>query len=108
MAEGSSGFSRTVKDKMFLIAVCAYSKWPEVVVMNNGTTASQTVEALRSMFATWGLPSQIHSDKGVQFVSHEFQQFMRSNGIHHTTSAITHTHTRLFYCSSGVRPGPPG
>jgi len=83
-------FLGPVDDKMFLIALCAYSKWPEVVVMNKGTTAKQIVKALRSMFATCDFPSQMHSDNAVQFLSHEFQQFMRSNGIRHTMSAIYH------------------
>jgi len=83
-------FLGPVHGHMLLVAVCAYSKWPEVVVMKEGTTASQTIEALRKIFATWGLPSHLHSDNGVQFTSKEFQQFVKANGIHHTTSAVYH------------------
>ena len=75
---------------MFLIVVCAYSKWPEVIPMKNGTTSTQTIEALRKLFATWGLPQQMHTDNGPQFTSAEFQHFMKTNGIQHTTSAVWH------------------
>jgi len=75
---------------MFMIVVCTYSKWPEVIVMNEGVTASQTIEALRSLFAIWGLPLHLHSDNGLQFTPKQFEQFMKANGIHHTTSAVYH------------------
>jgi Integrase core domain/Integrase zinc binding domain len=70
--------------------VDAFSKWPEVTVMKSGTTSAETIDALRHMFAIWGLPQQLYTDNGPQFVSREFQQFMTSNGIRHTTSAIFH------------------
>ena len=40
---------------MFLIVVDAHSKWPEVMTT---TTASKTIEELRKLFATHGLPEQ--------------------------------------------------
>jgi transposase InsO family protein len=58
--------------------------------MKNGTTSTQTTDALRNIFAMWSLPQQLHADDRPQFVSREFQQFMTSNGICHTTSAIYH------------------
>ena len=54
------------------------------------TTAAQTIEAFRQLFATWGLPLQLHTDNGPQFVSAEFEHFLKSNGIIHTTSAVYH------------------
>ena len=83
-------FLGPVNGHMFMIVVCAYSKWPEVIVKNEGVTASQTIEALRSLFAIWSLPLHLHSDNGVQFTSKQFELFMKANGIHHTTSAVYH------------------
>ena len=40
---------------MFLIVVDAHSKWPEVMTT---TAASKTIEELRKLFATHGLPEQ--------------------------------------------------
>lgn len=73
----------------FLVAVDAHSKWPEVEVMGS-TTAAKTIEVLRRMFATNGLPEHIVTDNGPQFISEEFAQFLKENGIKHTRSAPYH------------------
>ena len=67
---------------MFLVAVDAHSKWPEVVKVSM-TTAAQTVAVLRKMFAANGLPKQLVSDNGPQFVSEEFASFCQFTGIKH-------------------------
>ena len=71
---------------MFLVVVNAHSKWPEVIPVSS-TTSSSTIEVLRDLFARTGIPEQIVSDNGAQFVSEEFQALVRSNGIRHITSA---------------------
>lgn len=82
-------FLGPVDGHMFLIIVDAYSKWPEVVLMNN-TTSARTIAVLRSLFATWGLPKHLHTDNAQQFTSAEFEQFLKTNGIQHTTSPVYH------------------
>ena len=74
---------------MWLIVVDTFSKWPEVVPMKV-TTATRTIEELRSIFACWGLPEQIITDNGPQFTSEEFQKFVCSNGIKHSRTAPYH------------------
>ena len=54
--------------KMFLVVIDAHLKWPEVSVMHS-TTANNTIDALRSLFACFGFPEQVVSDNGPQFVS---------------------------------------
>ena len=78
--------------KMFLIIVGAHSKWPEVVPMTT-TSATRTIEELRRLFATHGLPEQLVSDNGSQFTADEFGEFLRSNGIKHIRSAPYHPAT---------------
>ena len=73
----------------FLVVVDAHSKWPEVVEMKTLTSA-KTIEALRELFATYGLPQQLVSDNGSQFTSEEFAQFMTTNGIKHICCAPYH------------------
>ena len=77
---------------MFLIVVDAHSKWPEVIRMKS-TTAIRTVNALRRIFATHGLPVRIVTDNGPQFVSKEFKDFCTANGVQHTLSAPYHPAT---------------
>ena len=70
-------FAGPFQGHTFFIAVDAYSKWPEAVVMTSG----KTIEVLRSMFAQHGLPEQLVSDNGPQFTSTEFAQFMEGNRV---------------------------
>lgn len=80
------------QNSMFLVVVDAHSKWPEVIPVSS-TTSSSTIEVLRDLFARFGIPEQIVSDNGTQFVSEEFQAFVKSNGIRYITSAPYHPAT---------------
>ena len=73
----------------FLIVTDAFSKWIEIIPMRN-ITAAATIEALRGLFARFGLPIHLVSDNGSQLTSAEFAQFTRLNGIRHTTTAPYH------------------
>jgi len=57
------------------------------------TTASRTIEELRKLFATHGLPEQLVSDNGPQFIADEFGVFMRNNGVKHIKSGPYHPAT---------------
>ena len=85
-------FAGPFLETMFLVVIDAHSKWPEVIPMSS-TTTSKTMEALRSIFARFGVPEQIISDNGPQFISHKFQMFTKRNGIKHITSAPYHPST---------------
>ena len=82
------------QNSTFLVVVDAHSKWPEVIPVSS-TTSSSTIEVLhvRDLFARFGIPEQIFSDNGAQFVSEESRVFVRSNGICHVTSAPYHPAT---------------
>ena len=69
--------------------VDAFSKWPEVIQMTT-TTNKQTIQELRLIFARFGLPEVIITDNGPQFVSIEFEEFTRQNGIRHNKTAPYH------------------
>ena len=53
-------------------------------------TASVTIEKLRSIFATHGLPDTVVTDNGPTFTSELFQEFMEKNGIRHVRTAPYH------------------
>lgn len=55
------------------------------------TTA--TIAVLRRLCAYYGLPLQVVTDNGPQFVSYEFTSFMRGKGIKRTQSAPYHLAT---------------
>ena len=74
---------------MFLILVDAYSKWMEVKAVKTATSTI-TIEHLRNMFATHGLPEMLVTDNASYFTSQEFQDFAKLNGIRHVTSAPYH------------------
>lgn len=71
------------KNQSFLIIVDNYSKWLEAVPMTS-TTAERTIEKLRFVFAYAGIPEEIVSDNGPQFVSAQFKEFLKMNGIKQT------------------------
>ena len=85
-------FAGPFMNRMFFIMVDAHSKWPEIVMMKSTTTA-KTIEVMRTIFARNGLCKQLVSDNGPQFISEEFAQFMKSNGILHLKSAAYHAAT---------------
>ena len=68
----------------FFVVVDAHSKWPEVFSISS-TTTHKTIEMLSHHFAVfYGLPEEIVSDNGPQFVSEEMLHFMKKYGIQHT------------------------
>jgi len=74
---------------MFLLVVDAKSKWIEGFPMSS-TTGSATIQDLRFLFATHGLPEKVVSDNGPQFVAREMKEFLDSNGIRHCLSSPYH------------------
>ena len=85
-------YAGPIDGKMMLIVVDAHSKWPEVIEMSS-TTSQATIRALRSLFATFGLPQQVVSDNGPQFTSSEFAMFLKNNGVKHIKSSPYHPST---------------
>ena len=69
--------------------VDSHSKWLEVEIRPS-ITSTATVEKLRDMFSHYGLPDQLVSDNGPQFMSNEFSQFKRLKGIKHSLVAPYH------------------
>ena len=85
-------YAGPVEGKMLLVVVDAHSKWLDVAVVTSATS-SITIEKLRGMFATHGIPDVVVSDNGTVFTSDEFGTFMRHNGIRHVKSAPYHPST---------------
>lgn len=78
-----------LKDRMYLVVIDAFSKWPEVFV-GTSTTAEETVEKISECCARFGAMSTLVTDNGPQFVSSYFEEFCSLNNIKHLTSPAYH------------------
>ena len=67
---------------LLLILVDALAKWPEVHLVSS-TSETQTIDKLRTIFATHGVPVTLVSDNGPPFTSVQFEAFMKASGIVH-------------------------
>ena len=85
-------FAGPVFGKTYLLMIDANSKWPEIWEISQ-TISAQTINILRQVFSIFGLPEQIVSDNGTQFMSEEFNVFCRKNGIKHIRSVPYHPAT---------------
>lgn len=56
----------------------------------SAATSYKTVEHLRSLFATHGIPAMIVTDNGSAFTSYEFAEFTQKNGIRHIKVSSYH------------------
>ena len=78
-------FAGPFQNKMWLLAVDAHSNWPELHQVSVGSTsACRTISCLRELFARFGVPKQVVTDNGLQFVFAEFKQFCKQQSILHT------------------------
>ena len=75
--------------EMIMIVVDAHSKWLDVLRMKS-TTAEYTINALCNLLSLFGLPKELVSGNGWQFVGEEIQTFLKRNGIRHIQSAPYH------------------
>lgn len=65
--------------EQLLILVDSFSKWIEVFVMKT-TTSTKTIERIRTLFSSFGLPKEIVTDNATCFSSYELQDFSKENG----------------------------
>ena len=89
-------FAGPFMGSMFLVTVDAHSKWLDVQIMSS-ITALKTIEKLRQVFATHGLPYKIVTDNGPTFISHEFKQFLISSlatFLLTTLPGLVHSHKK--------------
>lgn len=76
----------------FFVIVDSFTKWPEVKIIPDMTT-NTTIDRLREYFVTYGVPSIIVSDRGVQFTAEQFKVFLKRNNITHKMGAPYHPAT---------------
>ena len=77
----------------YLVLVDRLSGWPEVVQIKQGTSfagAKSLCRALRGFFATFGVPEEIATDGGPEFVAQETKDFYMRWGVKHRLSSAYH------------------
>lgn len=79
-------------NKMYLVIVDSYSKWPEVFQMNS-IAAKPTIEAFKSLFSRFGFPVHLVTDNGPTFTSSEFEEYCKCINVKHTFSPPYHPST---------------
>ena len=94
--EGSSPWQKIGADlcelhgQNYLIIVDYFSNYIEIERLTL-TTAAQIIKKMKAIFARWGIPLEIVTDCGSQFLSEQFQSFIKDWGItHHTSSPYHH------------------
>ena len=80
-------FDSTRDCKYAIVLIDYYSKWVELAFVAEVTTKS-VITFLTQIFAREGLPDEIVSDNGVQFVSTEFEAFLAKLKIRHLKSSL--------------------
>ena len=72
--------------KYFFVIVDYFSRYVETKIMK-WVTSKKIIAALQEIFSRNGIPCSLRTDNGPQFVSQEFEDYMRELGIEHRRTA---------------------
>nr|XP_022907595.1 uncharacterized protein K02A2.6-like [Onthophagus taurus] len=73
--------------KEYLIIVDAFSKFPEIICLQNNTTSQNVIKNFKAILARNGIPDILYTDNGPQFVNQQFQTFLQEWEIRHITTS---------------------
>nr|GEW53906.1 reverse transcriptase domain-containing protein [Tanacetum cinerariifolium] len=85
-------FSSSQENKYILMAVDYLSKWVETKALPTND-ARVVCKFLKSLFARFGAPRAIISDRGTHFCNDQFAKVMRKYGVTHRLSTTYHPQT---------------
>lgn len=74
------------RDNQYLLVVDYFSKWPEVLKLDNQSSKT-TIDCMKSLMSRYGYPDTVITDNGPQFSSVEFQTFAKDYEFTHVTSS---------------------
>jgi hypothetical protein len=82
-----------VAGKQYLVLVDRYSGWPSIHQPKVGGTAREFVNILKAHCETFGIPEELATDGGSQFVAGQTIEFMKVWGIEHRLSSAYNPHS---------------
>ena len=77
----------SLNGRTYLLVVDYFSRFIEISILLVSQKSSETIRALKSIFARHGIPDILRSDNGPQFVSMEFDEFSKEYSFTHVTSS---------------------
>ena len=63
--------------EFFFVAIDKFTKWPEVAAVRK-VTAQSAIKFLKELVRRFGVPTRIITDKGTQFTSRAFMQYVHA------------------------------
>ena len=82
-----------LQGRRYLLTVDRFSNWPDIreaTVHSGDSGANGLIKAYRELFATFGVPEELSSDGGPEYVSNAFEEFLRVWGVKHRLSSAYH------------------
>ena len=77
-----------------MVTVDRLTGWPDVRrAKYSESGGAGLVKILRNLFITFGIPEELASDGGPEFVSGEVQKFLGRYGIRHRLSSVGNPHS---------------
>jgi transposase InsO family protein len=71
------------------VAVDKFTKWVKLKPVAS-STAAKAVEFIREILYRFGVPNNIITDNGIQFIAREFKDFCADSGIKMNYASVSH------------------